>query len=83
MNRKQIINDLIEFIDKSPVNYFAVKNSIELLEKNNFKKLEENEKRKLEKGGKYFVSRDDTALIAFSVGEDPRKGFDIIGSQHG
>ncbi|MDU6065122.1 MAG: M18 family aminopeptidase, partial [Anaerococcus sp.] len=80
MNRKQIINDLIEFIDNSPVNYFAVKNSIEILEKNNFKKLEENEKWKLEKGGKYFVSRDDTALIAFSVGDDPREGFDIIGS---
>lgn len=31
MNRKQIINDLIEFIDNSPVNYFAVKNSIEIL----------------------------------------------------
>ena len=80
MNTKEIINDLIEFIDNSPVNYFAVKNSIELLEKNDFKKLEENEKWKLEKGGKYFVSRDDTALIAFSVGDDPRKGFDIIGS---
>ena len=80
MNTKEIINDLIEFIDNSPINYFAVKNSIELLEKNDFKKLEENEKWKLEKGGKYFVSRDDTALIAFSVGDDPRRGFDIIGS---
>ena len=39
MNRKQIINDLIEFIDNSPVNYFEVKNSIEILEKNNFKKF--------------------------------------------
>ena len=80
MNTKEIINDLIEFIDNSPINYFAVKNSIEILEKNDFKKLEENEKWKLEKCGKYFVSRDDTALIAFSVGDDPRKGFDIIGS---
>lgn len=80
MKTKEIINDLIEFIDNSPINYFAVKNSIELLEKNDFRKLEENEKWKLEKGGKYFVSRDDTALIAFSVGDDPRKGFDIIGS---
>ncbi|MDU3687963.1 MAG: M18 family aminopeptidase [Anaerococcus hydrogenalis] len=80
MNRNEIINDLIEFIDKSPINYFAVQNSIEILEKNGFKELKENEKWKLEKYGKYFVSRDDTALIAFSVGDDPRKGFDIIGS---
>lgn len=80
MKTNEIINDLMEFIDNSPINYFAVKNSIELLEKNDFRKLEENEKWKLEKGGKYFVSRDDTALIAFSVGDDPRKGFDIIGS---
>ncbi len=56
MNRNEIINDLIEFIDQSPINYFAVKNSIDRLEKNGFKKLNENEKWKLEKGGKYFVS---------------------------
>ena len=80
MNRNEIINDLIEFIDKSPINYFAVQNSIEILEKNGFKELKENEKWKLEKYGKYFVSRDDTALIAFSVGDDPRKGFDMVGS---
>ena len=80
MNRNKIINDLIEFIDESPVNYFAVKNSINILERNNYKDFIENDKLMLLNCWKYFVNRDDTALIAFSVGDDPRKGFDIIGS---
>ena len=71
--------DLIKFIDASPLNYFAVKNSSEILEENGFKKLREDEKWDLTKG-KYYLTRDDSALIAFEIGEDIEKGFEIIGS---
>ncbi len=71
--------DLINFIDRSPLNYFAVKNASEILEKNGFKKVREDEVWELEKG-KYYTTRDDSALIAFEIGEDLKKGFDIIGS---
>lgn len=71
--------DLINFIDRSPLNYFAVKNASEILEKNGFKKVREDEVWELEKG-KYYTTRDDSALIAFEIGEDIKKGFDIIGS---
>lgn len=80
MNSIEFIKDLIEFIDNSPLNYFAVENSKKILLENKFVKLEESEKWNLEKNGKYFVTRDDTALIAFTIGEDIKKGFDIIGS---
>lgn len=80
MDKYNIIKDLLEFIDNSPLNYFAVENSKNLLKENGFTEVKEEEKWDLKKGGKYFVTRDDTALIAFSVGDDLRKGFDIIGS---
>ena len=71
--------DLINFIDRSPLNYFAVKNASEILEENGFKKVREDEVWELEKG-KYYTTRDDSALIAFEIGEDLKKGFEIIGS---
>lgn len=71
--------DLIKFIDASPLNYFAVKNAAEFLEENGFKELRENESWELKKG-KYFVKRDDTALVAFEINKDIKEGFNIIGS---
>lgn len=80
MEKLEFIKDLIKFIDESPLNYFAVENSKKLLKENGFKEVKEDDKWKLVEGGKYFVTRDDTALIAFTVGGELRKGFDIIGS---
>lgn len=79
MNSIDFSKDLINFIDRSPLNYFAVKNASEILEENGFKKVREYEVWDLEKG-KYYTTRDDSALIAFEIGEDIKKGFDIIGS---
>lgn len=79
MNSIDFSKDLIKFIDASPLNYFAVKNASEILEANGFKKLREDEVWDLEKG-KYYTTRDDSALIAFEIGEDLKKGFEIIGS---
>lgn len=80
MNSLEFSKDLIKFIDNSPLNYFTVANAKDILSKNGFKELSENKRWEIEKYGKYFVSRNDTALIAFTVGEDLTKGFDIIGS---
>ena len=79
MNSIDFSKDLINFIDRSPLNYFAVKNASEILEENGFKKVRENEVWELKKG-KYYTTRDDSALIAFEIGEDLKKGFEIIGS---
>lgn len=79
MNSIDFSKDLINFIDRSPLNFFAVKNASEILEENGFKKVKEDEVWELEKG-KYYTTRDDSALIAFEIGEDIKKGFDIIGS---
>lgn len=80
MNSLEFCKDLINFIDSSPLNYFAVENAKNILKENGFKELKENEKWEVEKHSKYYVSRSDTALIAFTVGDNLKKGFDIIGS---
>ena len=46
--------------------------------KREFKEIKENEDFKVEIGGKYFVSRDGSALIAFRVGEN--LSFNIVAS---
>ena len=80
MNSLEFSKDLIKFIDESPLNYFAVANAKKILIANGYNELKENEKWEIEDKGKYFVTRNDTALIAFTVGDDLTKGFDIIGS---
>lgn len=80
MNSIEFSKDLIKFIDASPLNYFAVANTKDILKSNAFIELKENERWEIERNSKYFVSRNDTALIAFTLGDDLTKGFDIIGS---
>ncbi|MDO5047617.1 MAG: M18 family aminopeptidase [Anaerococcus sp.] len=79
-NSLEFSKDLISFIDASPVSYFAVKNAIEILKENGYEELKENSRWDLSDYGKYFINRDDTALIAINLREDLEKGFDIIGS---
>lgn len=72
------MNDIFEFLDKSKTAYHAVENATAVLKENGFTELKENEKRKIEKGGKYFVTRNRSALIAFTVGE--KHSFNIVAS---
>ena len=45
-----------------------------------FTELKENEKWQIEQGGKYFVSRNGSSLIAFTIPETEMKGMRIIAS---
>lgn len=66
-----MINDFIEFINESPTAYGATKSSVEMLKENGYT---EYKNCKAEKGGKYYITRNDTSVIAFNVGnklEDP------------
>lgn len=67
-----------DFIDSSPTCFHAVKNISSILEIHGFKKLSENEKWNVQTGGRYYVTRNSSSVIAFSVG-DERK-FNIIAS---
>lgn len=79
---KSFAREVIEFIDDSPSTYHVVKNCSTILEENGFKRLGPKDKWELKLGGKYFVKRSNSTIIAFTIGEnfDLKKGFKIFGS---
>lgn len=82
MNSKEFARNLIGFIEKSPTAFHSVETSEELLKLNGFKKLDARDKWTIEKGGKYYTTKNSSAIIAFTVDTDNLKedGFRIIGS---
>ena len=71
---------LLEFIEKSPTAFQAVDEMKRRLTENGFEILSEREHWKLVPGGKYVVTRNNSALIAFVIPEDPPFVFHIMAS---
>jgi len=82
MRKEELALDLIDFLYKSPSAYQAVETIKERLDKEGFTELKEAETWNLKSKGKYYVTKNDSALIAFRVGEDDieNSGFKIIGA---
>lgn len=68
----QTTQELISFLKKSPTAFHAVHTMTELLRAHSFTRLRENEHWRLTPGGNYYVTRNDSSLIAFTI---PGKGF--------
>ena len=79
---KQLALDLIDFLYESPTAYHSVKTIKERLEQNGFCEIKESEKWDLKEDGKYYVIKNDSALIAFIVGNGDieEHGFRLIGA---
>ena len=76
---KVIARSLMEFLDKSPVNFLAVKTVGSRLDDAGFVRLDPRESWKLEPGGKYYITKNSSAIFAFVVStEGPVSGFRII-----
>lgn len=60
-----MIKDLIEFIDNSPTAFGAVESIKNILIENGYEQL----KNIIEKGKKYYITRNDSSIIAFNVGK--------------
>ena len=65
-NAKKILN----YIKNSPSPYHAVNTIKKQLLANNYTELNENEKWDLEPGKNYFTIRNNTSIVAFSLGND-------------
>ena len=76
------IQQLLDFIDSSPSPWHAVLSMEKQLQAKQFLKLEETEKWSLQTGGRYYVIRDASSIIAFVAGEKPlpETGFKIVGA---
>ena len=77
---RKTAEDLLEFIKKSPTAYQAVETMSDRFIKEGFTRLYEEERWKLIPGGRYFVTRNSSAIIAFSIPEKKTEGFHIIAS---
>lgn len=73
-------NFLTEFLGTSYTAYQAVENAERFLLKNGFSPLTETEDWMLSEGGKYFLKRNGSAIIAFTVGALDCFSFKIIAS---
>ncbi|ACA56125.1 M18 family aminopeptidase [Clostridium botulinum] len=82
MDKIKISNELIDFIYDSPSPYHVVHNLKNVLTKGGFTEIKESEAWKLKKGGKYFTTKNHSAIIAFFIGEDEieTSGFRIVAS---
>lgn len=59
-----------DFLKRSPTAFHAVAEEKRLLISRGYRELKEGEKWKLERGGGYFVTRNESSLIAFRVGTE-------------
>lgn len=74
---------LIAFIEKSPTAFHAVAAAAEMLEGCGFTRLKENERWTLAPGGLYFVTRNQSSVIAFAVPErEEDRGAFLIAASH-
>ncbi|ABK61088.1 M18 family aminopeptidase [Clostridium novyi] len=81
-NKIKFANELLDFIYKSPTAFHAVDTIKKVLNKEGFSELKECEKWNIEKGKKYYMTKNDSAIVAFVVGngEVHEDGFKIIGA---
>lgn len=70
---------LLDFIDASPSCFHVIDNLKKILETEGFTELQETHRWELEKGGKYYVTRNNSSIIAFAIPEDVQ-GFHIMAS---
>ena len=77
-NTTSYIEGLFDFINNSPTCFHAVENIDKELEGAGYHKLSEKSVWKIRMGEKYYVNRNDSAVIAFSVPKKSSKGFHIV-----
>ena len=77
-NKTDRIQSLLGFIDRSPTPFHAVQEMTSALSNKGFIELKETDAWTLKPNGKYFLTRNDSSLIAFVVGSEPE--FKIIGA---
>lgn len=70
--------NLLTFLQQSPTPYHAVQNMVEKLEQRGFQRLHEADDWSLVENGRYYVTRNDSSIVAFTNG-DQQQGFRMVG----
>lgn len=82
MQDSEFIEGLMSFIHASPTPFHAVEQMAAILDDNDFQRLNESDAWGLQaKIGKFYVTRNDSSIIAFTLGSDPvEQGFRMVGA---
>ena len=73
--------DLLEFLGRSTTPFHAVAGMAERLEAAGFQRLRETDSWSLADGGRYYVIRNDSSLIAFQTGQQlSERGLRMVGA---
>ncbi|MGI6173476.1 MAG: M18 family aminopeptidase [Christensenellales bacterium] len=70
----------IEFVGKSPTAFHAAEVLCEMLDGAGFSRLNEIDRWEIRRGGKYYVTRNQSALIAFAVPDAGFRPMQIVAS---
>ena len=65
---KKISEELIDFIKNSPTAFHAIDNISKRLKENGYEELLEGRRWDIKAGGKYFVTRNNSSIIALNIG---------------
>lgn len=78
MKQNKLLKKLFSFIEESPTAFHAVMNLEKILDKEGFTRLEEKDSWQIAQGGKYYVNRNGSSLIAFTLPEKDPIGYHIV-----
>jgi aspartyl aminopeptidase len=68
MNESEFNQNLMNFLRASPTPFHAVAQMSKLLEKSGFQRISESDTWDIQKNSRYYVTRNDSSLIAFTTG---------------
>ncbi len=72
-----MLNDLLQFLQVSPTPFHAVVQCQQRLNQAGFQSLVEAKPWQLSKGGKYYVIRNDSSIIAFVLGQEDKNTLNL------
>ena len=67
MSQHAYLNGLMSFISDSPTPFHAVASMVSLLSTAGYSQLEVSSKWHLKAGGRYFITRNDSTIVAFQL----------------
>ncbi len=77
---KNYVPQLFDFIHQSPTSAHAVHAACQMLDQAGFTRLQESQPWRLEPGGKYYLTRGLTSVMAFRYPSAAFRGFSIVAS---
>lgn len=79
--KKDYNEGLLEFLNKGLSVFHVISNTRKILQTNGYEELFEGEQWNLHEGGKYFVCRNESAVIGFRLSSKSYNGY-MIGAAH-